>query len=71
MLSIYVRDMKRGAIQKTFCKAVLIHIPFPLADRIDSAVLIEDSDRSKFIRNAIREKLEKHGLGVAAGGNER
>ena len=29
---------------------------------IDAAVRIEDSDRSKFIRNAIREKLEKHGI---------
>jgi metal-responsive CopG/Arc/MetJ family transcriptional regulator len=35
-----------------------------LLPRLDEGVKREDSDRSKFIRNAIREKLLRHGTTV-------
>ena len=51
--------MKRGAIKKSDCKAVLIYFPLQVVAGIDLAVQMEDSDRSKFIRNAVREKLSR------------
>jgi metal-responsive CopG/Arc/MetJ family transcriptional regulator len=33
-----------------------------LLPSLDEGVKKEDSDRSKFIRNAIREKLARHGI---------
>ena len=38
---------------------MLVWIPDPLLDLLDKGVASEDSDRSKFIRNAVREKLSK------------
>lgn len=61
-LGYITTEMKRGAIKKQNCKALLIHFPLPVVDGIDLAIRIEDSDRSKFIRNAVREKLARHGL---------
>lgn len=55
-------NMKRGAIKKSDCKAVLIYFPHPVVESMDVAVRIQDSDRSKFIRNAVREKLARHGI---------
>ena len=39
-----------------------IWVPELLIPKIDAGVRICDSDRSKFIRNAIREKLARHGV---------
>jgi metal-responsive CopG/Arc/MetJ family transcriptional regulator len=49
--------MKRGAIQKSKSKAVLVFFPNEIMPLIDHAVVDQDTDRSKFIRNAVREKL--------------
>jgi metal-responsive CopG/Arc/MetJ family transcriptional regulator len=49
--------MKRGAVSKSQCKLVGIWFPLELLPVIDDAVQREDTDRSKFVRNAVREKL--------------
>jgi len=48
------------------CKGKLLSVwvPETLLPRLDKGVKKEDSDRSKFIRNAIREKLSRHGTSV-------
>ncbi len=53
--------MKRGAVKKDPNKSrpILVWFPIPLLVRLDEGVAIEDADRSKFIRNAVREKLSK------------
>ena len=48
--------MKRGAVKKSECKLVNVWMPISLLEVLDSAVKSSDSDRSKFIRQAIREK---------------
>lgn len=56
--------MKRGSIKKEDCKQIPLWVPETMVPLIDQAVQLEDSDRSKFIRNAIREKLARTaGLG--------
>lgn len=54
--------MKRGSIKKEECKQIPLWVPTAMVSLIDRGVQLEDSDRSKFIRNAIREKLAKHSL---------
>lgn len=61
------RKIKRGAIRKedqtTFLGA---YCPDQLVALVDLAVLQEDTDRSKFIRNALREKIARNGILAAA-----
>jgi len=45
-------------------KQLSIWVSETLLPRLDEAVKREDSDRSKFIRNAIREKLSRHRVTV-------
>jgi len=49
--------MKRGSIQKKRSKAVIVWFPIELIAGMDTAVQMHDSDRSKFIRTAVREKI--------------
>ena len=44
---------------KRECKLVNLWVPRDLFPALDTAVRIEDTDRSKFIRNAIREKISR------------
>lgn len=41
---------------------VTVWIPEQLKTSLGRAVQITDTDRSKFVRHAIREKLEREGL---------
>ncbi|HEY8965627.1 MAG TPA: ribbon-helix-helix domain-containing protein [Candidatus Methylacidiphilales bacterium] len=41
-------------------KAVLVYFPEEMVRWIDSAARTEDTDRSKFVRKAVRDFLEKH-----------
>ncbi|HEV2452757.1 MAG TPA: ribbon-helix-helix domain-containing protein [Verrucomicrobiae bacterium] len=59
--------MKRGAITKESAKLVNFYAPDELLVIVDEAVVQLDSDRSKFIRGAIREKLERHKKRVPKG----
>lgn len=49
--------MKRGSVTKKQSELVALWIPRPLLKSIDEAVEKEDSDRSKFIRRALRNKV--------------
>lgn len=51
--------MKRGIIKKSDCKAVLVYFPFDLIERLDADLPNYDTDRCKYIRNAVREKLAR------------
>jgi metal-responsive CopG/Arc/MetJ family transcriptional regulator len=51
--------MKRGAVTKSEAKLVNVWMPIQLIPILDRAAKAEDSDRSKFIRNAIREKIAR------------
>lgn len=53
--------MKRGAVTKHDSKLINIWVPETLLPLIDQAVRKEDTDRAKFIRGAIREKLARIG----------
>lgn len=54
--------MKRGAINKKESTLVNVYFPDPLLQYMDVAVVEQDTDRSKFVRQAIREKLTRHGI---------
>ena len=51
-------------VTKDNSKPVLIHIPKRMLPAIERATGRLDTDRSKFIRQAIREKLERHNIPV-------
>jgi len=56
--------MKRGAVTKTNARQILVWFPNQLIPLIDQAVDRLDTDRSKFIRNAVREKMERSGIAI-------
>ena len=53
--------MKR-AVKRPEGKLLTVWVSKSLLPSLDEGVKKEDSDRSKFIRNAIREKLAKYGI---------
>jgi len=58
--------MKRGAIKKNESKLLTVWIPSSFNGPLKQAIDLEDSDKSKFVRNAIREKLARHGITIEA-----
>ena len=52
--------MKRGSGKKPKGRLLAVWVPGKLMPRLDQGARKEDSDRSKFVRNAIREKLARH-----------
>lgn len=54
--------MKRGSITKEEAHMITLWVPKTLVPQLDEGVRLEDSDRSKFIRSAIREKLTRAGV---------
>ncbi len=56
--------MKRGAVTKDRSRQILVWFPEPLIPLLDNAVVRLDTDRSKFIRNAVREKISRAGITV-------
>jgi metal-responsive CopG/Arc/MetJ family transcriptional regulator len=54
--------MKRGSVKRPGSKLLSVWVPKGLVPLLDEGVRKEDSDRSKFIRNAVREKLARHGI---------
>lgn len=57
--------MKRGAVTKSTSKLVNVWLPERILPYLDLGVEMDDSDRSKFIRKAIREKLARSGISTA------
>ena len=53
--------MSRGSVKKREAEMVALWIPKPLVKALDRGVRKIDSDRSKFIRAALREKIERDG----------
>lgn len=56
--------MKRSNKQNRRQELVGAWVPKDLVERIDAVVEIEDTDRSKWFRKAIREKLASVGIEV-------
>ncbi len=54
-----MKTHKRGAVRKATSKFLGVWLPDPLVDIIDQEIVRTDSDRSKFMRSAIKEKLER------------
>jgi len=55
-------QMRRCPTTKQNSRPVLLLIQKPVLDEIDRVVRLLDTDRSKFIRAAVREKIEKSGM---------
>lgn len=49
--------MKRGSVKKEQRRLINVYFPEDAVPKIDEAVKHLDTDRSKFIRSAVREKL--------------
>ena len=56
--------MKRGSGKKQKGRLLAVWVPEKLLPRLDRGAKKENLNRSKFVRNAIREKLARH---VASG----
>jgi metal-responsive CopG/Arc/MetJ family transcriptional regulator len=52
--------MKHGSGKKPKGKLLAVWVPGRLMPCLDQGARKEDSDRSKFVLNAIREKLTRH-----------
>lgn len=51
--------MQRGAVRTDESVLVSVWVPLQLFDAVNKQVQVEDTDRSKFTRNALREKIER------------
>ena len=56
------KSHNRGAITKTRSQLIAVWIPNEMASAIDSAVQRLDTDRSKFVREAIREHTRRKAI---------
>jgi hypothetical protein len=54
--------VKRGAVKKTESRLVPVRFPVAMLPQLDAAIHILDTDRSKFIRTAVREKMARAGF---------
>lgn len=59
--------MRRGRLKKQECKLVNFYCQDELFPLLDRAVRKLDTDRSKFIRAAMREKIERAGILIPEG----
>lgn len=57
--------MKRGTVTKSKAQPVAVWLPNSLKEQLDRAVQSTDTDRSKLIRAALREKLATLNLTTA------
>lgn len=53
------KPMRRGAVRKSQAHLIAVWVPIHLASAIDQAVERDDTDRSKFVREAIREHVAR------------
>ena len=58
--------MKRRRSKRKPSKLVMVWFPKSLIPFMDDAVTLLDTDRSKFIRNAVREKMARAGVASTA-----
>jgi metal-responsive CopG/Arc/MetJ family transcriptional regulator len=57
--------MKRGAVSKKTSVIVAVWVPELLLRALDKAVVLQDSDRSKLIRRALRKEVQLEPAGAA------
>lgn len=62
--------MNRTSIKTKDAKLMNVWVPDELIELIDQGVALTDSDRSKFTRVAIRERLQALGIRPTAHNNE-
>lgn len=55
-------NKSQGRTKKSECRLINFYLPEELVPLLDSGVRMEDLDRSKWIRSAIREKLQRAGV---------
>tara|TARA_R110001599_G_scaffold24690_1_gene88931 strand:- start:2810 stop:2983 length:174 start_codon:yes stop_codon:yes gene_type:complete len=53
------KKLNPDSVSKKTGKAVLIWFPEDLVKTMDEITVIQDTDRSKFIRNAVRKAMAK------------
>ena len=53
------KKLNRNSISKKTGKAVLVWFPVELVDNMDKIAVSQDTDRSKFIRNAVRKAMSQ------------
>ena len=59
--------MKRDTVKRKGKKQILVWVPEHMIPAMKKAVALnEDSDRSKFVRGAIRKELSRHGIKMEA-----
>lgn len=58
------KPFKRGAHSKRSTQPVSIPIPRSWENSINTAISRLDTDRSKLVRSAVKEKLERMGINV-------
>lgn len=51
--------MARGTVKSEAAKLIGVWVPKELVDAMEEVIRLEDSDRSKFVRNAIRHRINK------------
>lgn len=52
----------KRAVTKADGRAVLVYFPEDVVASVDRLVVADDTDRSKWIRKAIREALDRRGI---------
>ena len=55
----------RGAVKKKTAQLIAVWVPTEMSTAIDKAVQLFDTDRSKFVREAIREHTRRKLTAVA------
>lgn len=56
---IKAKRQKRGAYSRSDCVFVGVWVPEGWVEAIDNAVRTQDSDRSKFLRSALADKIQQ------------
>lgn len=59
------RKSPKRAVTKETARPVLVYFPEDIVTKIDHCVLSEDTDRSKWMRQAMREALNRRGITTA------
>ena len=54
----------RGAVTKNESHMVTVWVPKPVVAAVNTAVRLRDTDRSKWIREAMREKAAREGVSI-------
>lgn len=54
----------KRAVSKSNSRQILVYFPETVVETVDRVVLAEDTDRSKWIRQACREALQRRGVSV-------